>query len=497
MQIGKIRDVAIWIENEEHRNQLINSLPEKSKENADIFNELGKLSRLIKNYEFSESCFNNSIEIYEKYDHKQGLCKSKINLGNLFLATGNFHKAKEIYNNIANETSHFSELDGLRMMNLATTYYQMGAIQEAKDHYNKAKEILLKSNNTEYLASIIYNIATIKLNERLFDEARDDFIESRNFHQINQNMRGAFICDEQLIKIHLAQGNIEDAIQYAYTCLNDIEDPVKNYRNYSRIGNLIVNHITDKERLEKFKNIALNINPTEIDGIEVFQFQFSILDSMIKSKFELEKILQPITNLIEISKINKDTDSQSILKGLLIRCYYFLNNFQQADIIASEIHSNNKSHIQALIDVVSYELLINRNESAMKLLRKLIKHNFHDENMSYKVEMGYFLGLVLNERFSEINKLLDKFTKSSGNQLIDPIIFLVNHLNSEKYLFSNQLKMDILKFSRLEEISNSYFDKNCLQLHLNSVRSYQFNCNKLPNLCDLKNFIILTIFSWV
>lgn len=387
-------------------------------------------------------------------------------------------------------TSSNSQLYATFLNNIGSSYYKMGAVENARNYFIKAKEVSLENNNQVRYAKTLGDLALIHFDQKEYQKAIDllqqdieisiknnadrntmyaqillskVYVETKNFEKAKQTLALAneYVISKEYLKSHayeIAQVNLSIALQ-----TNDIALELQSRRALDELGADIVNKDgqeaiklvgweTQKEQFntkleaEKAKVEKANLMIVIISGIVLFIIvvTFFIVRS-IQLRFK-NKEAQYEKNILQY-KINQ---LQSISKlhdyDLTLKSYqsYLSDQNKQMDLIEKELNKLNTNTVT--------------KDQAKVFLQELLDHQKMSGNNWLALKNTF-----VKEENDYYNALLENFPDLSEQNLRIVILNKMDLKPAEIALVLN-IKIDVVDdvLQRLRKNFKGNFDKHSI-----------------------------------
>lgn len=145
----------------------------KSKGKAKLYNILGTINTMRKDYKGAISWYEKAIESYDQNDDPKGAARVKSNIANIFFSLSDFETAYKYVNEAYtvlkpfNDSVNFPNISGVLSISEAKT----GRYKLASQHAKETLELSERTNNKNGVALAYLALAEIALSEKKHDEA--------------------------------------------------------------------------------------------------------------------------------------------------------------------------------------------------------------------------------------------------------------------------------------------------------------------------------------
>lgn len=189
---------------------------------------------------------NQSLEIYKKINHENGISSALGNLAAIYSDKGQYYYSLDIYKEalkLAEKTNN-SKSQGAIYGNMAATHIKIGSYSYAYDLYNKAIALSEKVNDQHSLALWTGAIGNLSYFNKNYDKALDYYFKALKLHERENNKLDYSREIGNIGLTYWSMGNNEMALSYFREALKlrrDLSDSKGLSSVYMYIGNVYFN----------------------------------------------------------------------------------------------------------------------------------------------------------------------------------------------------------------------------------------------------------------
>jgi tetratricopeptide (TPR) repeat protein len=384
---------------------------------ARIYNHLGNIFILEKEYSKAYEYFMKSATIDKKLKNNKGIAGTYNNIGEVYRFQKQYEKALEYYNKAItiNKEMANNQWLGINYENIGSVYYVKGEKDKALDYYFLALNHSELINDFEGIASINNNIGELYLFEAKYDLALKHLLVAyENAKKISLTL---FIknSSKNLSELYSRINNYKSA--YNYFKIYEESDKILNENlKTKRIAQIVAEYQLDKKNKEneflKKENEFDDLKVYALSLIIILIFVIGILMiTKLRTRHKKTKeLLKKNELIIKTEKILAETQLKNVeleKKQLNQKLEY-----QRKELVNFALHIIHKNDF--LINIKDELKLIKSNN---KLTSKQIRNLLLKINQSQKVNAdleGFQQNVerVNKDFFDTINKLFPDLTKN-------------------------------------------------------------------------------------
>ncbi|TKB95543.1 tetratricopeptide repeat protein [Pedobacter cryophilus] len=284
---------------------------------AKVSNNIGNLWLDI-DYDKALNYFENTLKIAQKYNIKELIAGSYLNIGNTFsrkknynFALSNYEKSSQIFNEINNPVGITQSLQ-----NRGVIYFSLNQFNEAEklllEANKKAKEFELNGS----VASINLTLTSIYIARGAFDKAEEFLKEGVAFSKLVNDEKRLYDYTFTSYELEFKRKNYQKAISY----LKEVheQDSVNFKRNIASNINLIQETLKQQQQ-QKENELTIanqrNANTLFIASAIVAILSFFVIFLLIrinKKSSESNKALTSLNQEVSFQKDNVDRINQKL-----------------------------------------------------------------------------------------------------------------------------------------------------------------------------------------
>lgn len=162
---------------------------EKLKETAEIYNQLGLISKQHKEFNKAFDYYDKATDYYRLVRDSAGIATTFNYIGSLFLNKNDYDNAFIYYQNALHMRQRMHDSLGTAgsYFNIALVYREKSAFDEALENLENSRNIYEKIKNNNELANVMNLIGSIYLRKNEFDKAVDYYLKSLDIREKSGN----------------------------------------------------------------------------------------------------------------------------------------------------------------------------------------------------------------------------------------------------------------------------------------------------------------------
>ena len=176
----------------------------------------GKFHYNLSQHEQAESCFRESLAIYESLNHMAGISRCRDYLGRVYWRQGKYSSAQENFDQALKLAIDLDDHDLI-----ARSLSSFAILSLSKGEYDKANAYLQESNrnarmagNLKVLSSNLHNLGYLHMQQSNFEQAIDYFRESADLMEKVGDKQGISGIYLNIGLIYQDQGQYIEAVEY-------------------------------------------------------------------------------------------------------------------------------------------------------------------------------------------------------------------------------------------------------------------------------------------
>lgn len=454
--------------------------------------DLGGLYTAESRYDLAIEKLLEGLNTFEEIDDTLYLIHGYNGIGNLYLNIDDTEEALKYYRKSLNLIKHFDkgDISDELYCNIGLAYFQGAGNNDSAEYYFK-KTLSKKNieNNHLLYSTALVNLATLKNNEREFDEALQYFNIVKNMEITKSDPYSKMVCYVNLGSTYLEMGQLEDAKKHLNIGLeqalklNNLEFQKNAYLYLSRVDSIKGNLLSSLNYYQKYNKISLTIHDTEVEEkIHV-----------INSKHQLKQMQTENKLLGEQNALKQDLIAKHIKLNILTVIVLILT----LGILVFTLFMYRKTKkLNSKLKEQNYEISKQKEElqTLNNQLNKLISIIAHDLKAPFNALIGLLNELDINgSQYSEEEKVaiikgLLKNTRSTYNLLENLMEWSVSktgllRMNIEKVNLA-KLVEEVLQLNRIQIENKLLIIENTLSPHTEVYADHKMSFTILTNLIN-------------
>lgn len=178
-----------------------------------VYNNFGVVYRNLGNYPLALEHYHKALAFYEEMGDIQGTASCFNNIGVIHDIQGNYYLALEYYGKAYDIFARENNQPrmGSSLINMGNAHLALYEHQQALDHYNRAIDIFIPLNNKTSLARIYQNMSVIYLREKQHEMAHHHLQTALGLAQELNDRKSLTVILKNQAELRYSQGNFEES----------------------------------------------------------------------------------------------------------------------------------------------------------------------------------------------------------------------------------------------------------------------------------------------
>ncbi len=414
--------------------------------------DLGGLYTAESRYDLAIEKLLEGINTFEEIDDTLYLIHGYNGIGNLYLNIDDTKEALKYYRKSLTLIEQFDKADISDEVycNIGLAYFQGDGNNDSAEYYfEKTLSNENIENNHLLYSTALVNLATLKNNERKFDEALQYFNIVKNLEHTKSDPYSKMVCYVNLGSTYLEMRELKKAKEHLSIGLeqalklNNLEFQKNAYLYLSRVDSINGNLLSALNYYQKYSKISLTIHDTEVE----------------------EKI-----HVINSKHLLKQMQTENKLLGE--------QNALKQDLIGKHIKLNILTVIVLILTlgILTFTLFMYRKTK--KLNKKLRDQNTKISKQKEELQ-------TLNNQLNKLISIIAHDLKAPFNALIG----LLNELDTNASQYSEEEKVAIIKGLLKNTRSTYNLLENLMEWSVSKTGLLRMNIEKV-NLAQLLDEVL-------
>ncbi|MBI5219810.1 MAG: tetratricopeptide repeat protein [Bacteroidia bacterium] len=228
------------------------------------------------------------LRLAQTIDYKKGMAYCYNNIGQAYVAQGNYQEALSFYNKSMEIKKAIGDKKGIAYSytNIGIVYWNQNNYTRAIDYYQKSLRLFEEINDTREIADCYNCIGAIHSDQGGYDKAIEYYSLSLKIHKELQDKNGISSCLNNIGLAYFYKGENDTAAEYffkSFKIFEDIGDKKGISAYYSNIGLV---HFSQKKYdaaiEDYFKALKIDEELGDKNGISISYLNITSLKIMLK-----------------------------------------------------------------------------------------------------------------------------------------------------------------------------------------------------------------------
>lgn len=367
--------------------EALDKLTDKEDKRVDILEEIGKLYRLMGEYQKSKDILYRALNHISEFEKTQ---KIYLEIIKSHQTHGKFEEALKIAENRLSLHEKDDQIKGELLSRKGGCLGKMGRFEEAQDIYEKELEIAKEIEDDELLAQAYHDSGTNEMDRRKFEAAEENLKKAKSLWEELDDLKGTSNALNNIAGVYFYTGDYEIALEEFKNCLE-----------------------IDEKRGDKYSITILENN------IGLAYQKIGCLDKALAHFEKAFKLSSKIENRFQKSHLLVNTGLTYMEKGDMDEAKEYI---ERGHKIASQVEHLDKK-IQSEFLLGKIEVKRDNIKKASKYLDRLVETSAEREVRRDKGLAKYLEGLIewkkkeLEKSRQKINDSIQIFEETNSKEI--------------------------------------------------------------------------------